>query len=196
MIDGEFKLGTPERIEICRYEAFTVATTPSVGGDGCTTLASYLFGGNEEEKSMAMTMPVIVRTDQEEAKYITKDNERSAAGTMQFVIPSSVKAPPVPLADTAVQIEQVPARLVAVKTFPGIVTEDEVSRQKISLLNALREADVECRNGDEVSVLQYNSPLTIPWWRRRNEIAVVVIDNGVAEWATYASSYFHLLAEL
>lgn len=178
VIDGQLKLGTPERIEIRKYEAFTVATTPSVGGDGFTTLASYLFGGNEDDKSMAMTMPVVVTADQTTTDD-TKGDDRSGA-TMQFVIPSSLSgAPPVPLPNTAVRIEQIPERLVAVKTFPGIVTEDEVARQKESLLSALREADVEgIITEDEVSVLQYNSPFTIPW-RRRNEIAVVVVDTSV-----------------
>lgn len=177
VIDGQLKLGIPERIEIRKYEAFTVATTPSVGGDGFTTLASYLFGGNEDEKSMAMTMPVVVTTDK-----ATMDEKEERSGTMQFVIPSSLSGtPPLPFPNTAVRIEQIPERLVAVKTFPGIVTDDEVERQKESLLSALREADVVgIITEDEVSVLQYNSPFTIPW-RRRNEIAVVVVDTTVAE---------------
>merc|ERR1740124_2042112 len=60
VIKGELKLGVPEKIQIRKYEAFTVATTPSMGGTGFNTLASYLFGGNEEKKAMAMTMPVFV----------------------------------------------------------------------------------------------------------------------------------------
>jgi len=35
---------------------------------------------------------------------------------------------------------------------------------------------VNVLDGDGVSVLQYNSPFTIPW-RRRNEIAVVIEEN-------------------
>jgi len=175
VIDGEVKLGTPEKIEIRKYEAFTVATTPSVGGTGFSTLASYLFGGNEEEESMAMTMPVFV-TDRAKDETNSASTSEDRTGTMQFVIPSAMSGtPPAPLANTAVQIEQVPERLVAVKAFPGIVTEDEVVRQKQSLLSALRGAGVVGLDEDEVSVLQYNSPLTIPW-RRRNEIAIVVVD--------------------
>lgn len=171
VIDGEMKLGVPEKIEIRKYEAFTVATTPSMGGAGFNTLASYLFGGNEEKKAMAMTMPVFVTGKTQ------VDN--GSTGTMQFVIPSSMSsAPPTPLSDEAVNIERVPERLVAVKAFPGLVTEDEVSRQKKALLSVLVGDDVNVLNGDEVSVLQYNSPFTIPW-RRRNEIAVVVEESGV-----------------
>jgi len=177
VIEGELKLGVPEKIQIRKYEAFTVATTPSMGGTGFNTLASYLFGGNEEKKAMAMTMPVFV-TGKAEA-------DNGSTGTMQFVIPSSMSdAPPTPLSNEAVNIERVPERLVAIKAFPGLVTDDEVSRQKKALLSALVGTDMDVLNGDAVSVLQYNSPFTIPW-RRRNEIAVVVEksggDDGVVE---------------
>jgi len=166
VIDGAMSLGVPEKIEIRKYEAFTVASTPSMGGAGFNTLASYLFGGNEEEKAMSMTMPV----------FVTGRNgkDQNSPGTMQFVLPSEMSdEPPTPLSDEAVNIERIPERFVAVKAFPGLVTEDEVSRQKDALLNALEGADVNVVNEDEVSVLQYNSPLTIPW-RRRNEIAFVI----------------------
>jgi len=170
MIDGELKLGIPEKIEIRKYEAFTVATTPSMGGTGFNTLASYLFGGNEEKKAMAMTMPVFVTGGTQE----DNGNDKDSPGTMKFVIPSAMSnAPPAPLSDEAVNIERVPERLVAVKAFPGLVTEDEVLRQTTALLSVLVGANVNVLDGDGVSVLQYNSPFTIPW-RRRNEIAVVV----------------------
>lgn len=171
-IDGELKLGIPEKIEIRKYEAFTVATTPSMGGTGFQTLASYLFGGNEEKKAMAMTMPVFVTG----GGTTTQEENTDSPGTMKFVIPSAMSnAPPAPLSDDAVNIERVPERLVAVKAFPGLVTEEEVLRQTNALLAALVGGNVNVLDGDGISVLQYNSPLTIPW-RRRNEIAVVVED--------------------
>ena len=49
-----------------------------------------------------------------------------------------------------------------------------MQRQRALLLGAI-EADggVAPLDADAFSVLQYNSPLTVPW-RRRNELAVVV----------------------
>jgi len=170
VLDGEVKLGSPEKIEIRKYEAFTVATTPSIGGAGFNTLASYLFGSNEEKQSMAMTMPVIITNDK------NSDETTELMGTMKFVIPSvSSEAPPTPLKSDDVNIERIPERLVAVKVFPGLVTKEEVSRQKKSLLSSLSGEGVglNVMNEEEISVLQYNSPFTIPW-RRRNEIAIVV----------------------
>jgi len=163
-LDGEVKLGNPEQIEIRRYEAFKVATTASMGGTGFNTLASYLFGANEEKKVMAMTMPVLI------------DRENNEEGAMKFVLPSSASEnPPTPLAGGDVKIEQVAERLVAIKPFPGLATEEEITRQKESLLSVLEGAGVSVANPDEVSVLQYNSPLTLPW-RRRNEIALVITE--------------------
>ena len=94
---------------------------------------------------------------------------------MAFVLPKEyAEAPPTPLASSGVVVETTPARLVAVKAFAGLVTQEEVERQRAALLEALA-ADGSYAPAEEaqVSVLQYNSPLTV-LWRRRNEVAVVV----------------------
>lgn len=98
---------------------------------------------------------------------------------MAFVLPRRfADAPPEPLDGSAVMIDAVPARLVAAKAFAGIATPNEVRRQEAALLAAL-EADgsVQLAEGARLSVLQYNSPLTVPW-RRRNEVALVVTERA------------------
>ena len=168
-VDGPLFLGTPERIELREYDAFTVAKTTmegngftaSSGATGFNTLAAYLFGKNGESVSMSMTMPVEVD---------------GSSGSMSFVLPKEyAEQPPEPLDGSGVEIEEVPAgRLVAAKPFAGLVTDEEVSRQKVALLEALMADGTYTPVDDEqVSVLQYNSPFTIPW-RRRNEVAIVV----------------------
>jgi hypothetical protein len=161
-------IDNPEPIELRKYVEFTVASTSvergfnsRSGATGFNTLASYLFGKNEENREMRMTMPVEISSSDSD-------------GSMSFVLPEDeAGSPPTPLSDSDVTVSKVPARLVAVKPFPGIVTDQEVERQKASLLAALADdGSVEPVN-DGVSVLQYNSPITIPW-RRRNEIAIVV----------------------
>merc|ERR1719235_2008143 len=94
--------------------------------------------------------------------------------SMAFVLPkANAEAPPAPLAGADVTIDEVPARLVAAKAFAGIVTDEEVARQTAALLEAIAaDGSVVPVDASQVSVLQYNSPLTIPW-RRRNEVAVV-----------------------
>jgi len=177
VLEGPLSLGKPERIELREYEQFTVARKDMESGafgggaEGFNALAGYLFGGNEQSEKMAMTMPVEV------AK---KDG---GGGSMAFVLPRDVTdAPPVPLT-AEIALETVPARLVAVKPFPGIVTDAEVERQRQVLLDVLQQdgryAPVDPAS---VSTLQYNSPFTLPW-RRRNEVALVVTprDAGSAQ---------------
>ncbi len=202
VIEGAIKLGTPERIEIRRYEPFVVAQTSmkmsgdsggvfgtTAGGNGFGALAGYLFGRNEEKKSMAMTMPV-------EISKTADPTSGSTGATMAFVLPRDATGesapPPTPLPEDGVFLAQVPTRLVAVKQFPGIVTDEEVERQREALVAAFENADndqedeVEALSDERfgggrlriadpssVSVLQYNAPYTIPW-RRRNEIALIV----------------------
>jgi len=167
-VEGPVVLGRPEQIDLRQYETFSIARTvmdsPTSQGEGFNTLAGYLFGGNVSNQSMAMTMPVE-----------TSSGGEGQPSTMSFVLPAAnADAPPEPNSSD-VQIAQVPARLAAVKTFPGIATAAEVERQRLSVLAALA-ADgryVPAGGEEEVSVLQYNPPYTIPW-RRRNELAVVV----------------------
>merc|ERR1711879_782041 len=110
-----------------RYANFTVASrrmASNAGGatasaEGFTSLAGYLFGDNEEEKSMKMTMPV----------EIDFSDDQPDIQTMSFVIPiedvAADEGLPKPR-DTSVQLRSVPERLVAVRRFPGVATKGEV----------------------------------------------------------------------
>jgi hypothetical protein len=175
-INGPQLLGQPEQIELRQYGEFTIART-SMNGTGVTSrssasgfnkLASYLFGKNEEKQEMAMTMPV---------EMMSSDKQAS----MAFVLPQKyAEEPPTPLPDANVVIQKVPAQLVAAKPFPGIVTDEEVQRQKNDLLQYLaQDGSVEPVDESQIIVLQYNSPLTIPW-RRRNEVAMIVKEKATA----------------
>jgi hypothetical protein len=175
-LDGPTFLGKPEPIELRAYEEFTVARTSMKGAgftsrsgaSGFNTLASYLFGKNGAKQDMAMTMPV-------EMSSSTGDSQ----GSMAFVLPQKDAAePPAPLESSDITIEKVPARLVAAKPFPGIVTDEEVQRQKSALLETLAaEGSLAPADDSQIIVLQYNSPLTVPW-RRRNEVAMVVTEEA------------------
>jgi len=179
--------------EIRRYENFTVATrrmaapksqdgaAGTASAEGFNSLAAYLFGDNEADRSMKMTMPV-------EIDYRDSDPD---VQTMSFVMPAedAEGGLPTPM-DPSVQIRQVPERLVAVRRFPGVATSGEVKRQSDKLLESL-QADggyAPVAEG-EYSVLQYNPPYTIPW-RRRNEVAIVVSTAaaGGADTATTAAA--------
>jgi hypothetical protein len=172
VIDG------PQGIEIRAYEEFTVAQTSMSGtgfglegGSGFNTLAEYLFGKNQDNTKMAMTMPVE-----------TSSSASDSDGSMSFVLPKKyAEESPMPLEGSGVQVIKVPRRLVAVKTFAGIVTDQETKRQKTALLESLAADGVyEPIDTEQVSVLQYNSPATVPF-RRRNEVAIVVTEKAAED---------------
>lgn len=146
------------------------------GGAGFNALASYLFGDNADGAAMAMTTPVGIDV-----------SGGGAASSMSFVLPrDAARAPPRPNADGGVTLDEVPARIVAVKAFAGVVTDGEVRRQRDAL-----EAAIEADGGTApveagaFSVLQYNAPYAIPW-RRRNELAIVVSEVMAGEKAASA----------
>jgi len=158
-------------VELRRYAPFTVArrampdsnTSGFSSGEGFMNLAGYLFGKNSDAVAMEMTSPV----------EISYDGGDSAV--MSFVLPKAfAETPPKPEED-GIEVVQVPERLVAVKAFPGVVTEGEIQRQRTAMAEVLAVYATEVKqvNASEYSVLQYNPPYTLPW-RRLNELAVVV----------------------
>jgi hypothetical protein len=166
----------PGEVELRRYAPFSVARkamardalsdsvfSSSSGGEGFNSLAGYLFGKNADAAAMAMTTPVEISV-----------TESGGEASMAFVLPDEVaEAPPQPLEGSQVRVERVPERLVAVSTFPGLVTDPEVARQREKIRGALDGTLSMADDGASYSVLQYNAPFTLPW-RRRNEVAVVV----------------------
>ena len=145
--------------EVRTYEAYAVAelTEERPDGDAFNILAAYLFGKNSEDKAMAMTMPV-----------------EMVDGVMSFVLPKAdAAAPPAPT-DDKVTIGERPARTVVALPFPGVATPEEIERQRSKLADVLKAEGLEAAD-DSYTVLQYNSPFTIPW-RRRNELVVALAD--------------------
>jgi len=153
-----------EDCEVRTYEAYAVAelNEKRPDGDAFNILAAYLFGKNSEEKAMAMTMPV-----------------EMVDGVMSFVLPKAdADAPPAPT-DDKVTIGERPARTVVALPFPGVATPEEIERQRSKLADVLKAEGLEAAD-DSYTVLQYNSPFTIPW-RRRNELVVALAENAAPE---------------
>jgi len=172
--------------EIREYEAYCVASTSmskigesysmddlTKGGAAFNALAAYVFGANDEKRTMDMTTPVTT-TSLGEMRFYLKDYEGSTVDSF-----------PEPLSredgyneQGIVKIIEVPQAQLAVARFTGFVTEGEVLRQKDALLTALAmdsQYEVDVSHGAVVPhvIFQYNPPYTIPMVRR-NEIAVPV----------------------
>ena len=167
---------TSDQYEIREYPGYMVASTTMEGaedlamsGGGFNTLATYLFGGNDQDKAMAMTTPVTT----------------TSSGDMRFYLldATDVSLVPQPLENDGVRLEEIPAARLAVRTFTGFVTDGEVARQKDTLLQNLDLDGVELdvAHGAMVPhvIFQYNPPYTLPMVRR-NEIAVPVV--GMESW--------------
>lgn len=127
------------------------------------TLVNFLLGDRENatEANMTMAMPV-------ELQYNDNDPDEQV---MSFYLPPNSTM----LTDPGMAVLEAPARLVAVRRFPGIATAGEVSREYQKLLNTLAvDGAYEPAQDGPYSVLQYNPPYTVPW-RRRNEVVVTVV---------------------
>lgn len=179
--------------EIRDYDGYSVASTVMVGknldtasiqaGQAFNVLAAYLFGANEESKSMSMTTPVTT----------------TCLGEMRFYLAEPTFNIPKPSADDeSVSIVEVPPARLAVRKFTGFVTDGEVARQKDVLLQALAMDGVglDVPHGAVVPhvIFQYNPPYTLPMVRR-NEIAVPVLQNDEAEPVTSLKEEWNVVDE-
>jgi len=167
--------------EIRSYEAYSVVSTVAsadadisalegmAAGSAFNTLASYIFGDNDESKVMEMTTPVTT----------------TSTGDMRFYlkIASNERIPKPKNTDKVddLEIVQIPAAVLAIRKFPGFATDGEVARQKDTLLTALQMDSVELdvAHGAIVPhvVFQYNPPYTLPIIRL-NEIGIPVRNVG------------------
>jgi len=174
--------------EIRSYEAYTVvSTTVSSGtdtlaldgmaaGSAFNTLASYIFGANDQSKAMDMTTPVTTTSAGDMRFYVkTTDNESIPQPTANTS--GDKNGENMDENNSGIEIVRVPAALLAIRNFAGFVTDGEVARQKDTLLQALEMDSVELdvAHGAVVPhvIFQYNSPFTLPMVRR-NEIGLPV----------------------
>lgn len=176
-----------ENYEIREYEAYSAASTTmskigepysvndiSSSGGAFNALAAYIFGANEEDKTLEMTTPVVTTSTGEMRFFLKKKDEDER-------FPTPVSTNNEFNEKGTVQIVKVAPARVAVARFTGFVTDGEVARQKDTLLTRLANDGVELDVPHGVIVphfiFQYNPPYTIPIVRR-NEIAVPIRKDG------------------
>ena len=161
-------------IELRRYDPMVVAETRVAGSldaasnAGFRRIAGYIFGGNRQRESIAMTTPVAVESERlamtTPVTIVSDGGER----VVTFVMPPgrTLASLPVPN-DALVTLRDVPARTLAVLTYSG-TTSDEIVAQRTSELRAALEREGVTPIGASVSS-RYDPPTTIPVLRR-NEI--------------------------
>jgi hypothetical protein len=169
-----------DEVEIRRYGPRIAAET-TVGGDedrarniGFRRLASYIFGGNHRDETIAMTAPV----GQQSAENIAMTAPVAQSRTdddqwvIRFFMPSKWSMDTLPEPDDdKVRLVPVEGETVAVMKFTGDRSPQAVARRVEELRKILLDNDIETV-GDPVSWF-YDPPWTLPF-RRRNEVVIPV----------------------
>ena len=150
--------------ELRQYGSMILAQTvmqsvsyENTSSQGFRTVASYIFGGNKENKKIAMTAPVIMEMGDD-----TK---------MSFVMPKehSIESLPEPSSEE-VKILKVSPKKYAVITFPGYANNKKIDKYAKKLLKSIKSEGLQTVGN--VKFMGYNAPWQVIG--RKNEIAVEV----------------------
>lgn len=162
-----YKVVSKEKdFEIRLYESTTMATIRSsaksykeIASPGFRKLASYIFGGNKSNVSIAMTTPVHMDIN-------------DTLSTMSFVMPTEYNKYSLPEPnDSNVIINEVPAEYVAAIEFGGYASDEDIKAYSLKLEKALAAKSIKYRGN--FRFLGYNAPYQ--FINRRNEIVVNVV---------------------
>ncbi len=172
-----------KRIEIRQYEALIVAETlvsadayKAAGNAGFRVLADYIFGNNQGKREIAMTAPVEQRRGGSKIA-MTAPVEQSAAANgswiIAFTMPKewSMASLPVPN-NPNVKLREVPSRTIAAIRFSGLWSDKQFAKQQAMLITALANANLS--TAGQPWTARYDPPW-IPWFARRNEVLVEVV---------------------
>lgn len=159
---------TEKEFEIRFYPSATMATISSsaktykeLGNSGFSQLAGYIFGGNNENKKIAMTSPVHMEINDSNAR-------------MSFVMPLNYDKSNLPLPNNSeVNIQTSPDEYVAVISFGGFSSNENIQLHTAILETALKSKGISFYGN--FRYLGYNPPYQL--FNRRNEVIVSVSKN-------------------
>jgi len=151
--------------EIRFYPKATFATIRSngtnykqVASSGFRKLAGYIFGGNDQNKSIAMTAPVRMEM-----------SEKGSA--MSFVMPEKYDMATLPKPkDATVEIKQSEDVYAAVIAFGGYANDEKINDHTQKLVALLHKKNIKIIGG--FNFLGYNAPYD--FIGRKNEISIPI----------------------
>lgn len=154
-----------EGFEIRFYPSSTFATIYStstnykqLASGGFRKLAGYIFGGNEQNKSIAMTAPVRMEMSEQ-------------GSSMSFVMPEKYDASSLPKPkDASVQIMQSKELYAAVISFGGYANDEKINKYTNQLVDLLNKKNIKIIGG--FNFLGYNAPFE--FIGRKNEISIPI----------------------
>ncbi len=155
-------LKTHPNFEIRAYSEanFSSVTIPKqsykeMSSTGFRKLAGYIFGGNEDSKSIAMTSPVAM--------------EMGDSMTMKFMIPSEYDLSELPKPnDSSIRFTKENSKILAVIRFGGWASDDRLEEKKKELIQLLDSEGIA--HNSKFTFLGYNPPYEV--MNRRNEMTV------------------------
>lgn len=168
----ERKLGA---VEIRQYGPRVAAET-LVSGDeirarsvGFERLAGYIFGGNRDRRSIAMTAPVAQSRSIGMTAPVSQSRAGSGEWRVRFFMPagSTIASLPVPN-NAAVALVEAPPETVAVLRYSGTPTRAAVADADARLLSGL--AGTGLRIDGPPFAWFYDPPWTIPALRRNEAV--------------------------
>jgi hypothetical protein len=156
---------TGKDFEIRFYPAATMATVVStaktykeLGNSGFRQLANFIFGGNQDNKQIAMTTPVHMDIN-------------DSLSTMSFVMPAAYSKDNLPKPnDAQVKIEATPEEYVAAIEFGGFASDKDIKAYSEKLAQALKDNGIAYFG--KFRFLGYNPPFQV--LGRKNEVIVQV----------------------
>lgn len=168
-------------VEIRRYAPrlaaeVTVANPARVDAEGraFSRLANYIFGGNRERDSIAMTSPVEAARRPRQIAMTSPVESATGDGAyrMRFFLPAGYTAANAPIPDDgSISLVELDAETMAVLRFSGSRGDAAVAVRTRQLMDALRSTG--WRAIAEPVAYFYDPPWTLPALRR-NEVAVAV----------------------
>ncbi len=152
-------------LEIRYYPEAIMATIYSdgtnykgVASNGFRKLARYIFGGNEQSQSIAMTAPV-------------RMNMSEKGSEMSFVMPEKYNESNLPKPqDKSIHIHKSSPQYVAVINFGGYATDEKINAYKQQLTQILNKRNIKIIG--DFSFLGYNAPYQ--FIARTNEITIPI----------------------
>jgi hypothetical protein len=152
-----------DSFEVRFYPSATIASINSnaktykdLGSSGFRKLANYIFGGNKDNKNIAMTAPV----------YMDINDSQS---NMSFVMPNNYNSKNLPNPnDSSISIKETESVYVAVIKFSGFTSDSKIKEYTDKLKKQLLEKQISFYGN--FNYLGYNPPFQVI--NRRNEILV------------------------
>lgn len=151
--------------ELRRYPALLVAEAVRFGDragalrSAFGALADYIFAESREGDAIAMTAPVLAAPTEEGALRV------------RFVMPAIWTRATLPAPNQGVEIDELPARRVAVIRFGGRVDDALLARKEAELRDWMATQGLVAAQPAEQAY--YNSPAT-PGPLRRNEVLIQI----------------------